>query len=107
MKTSAMLLVSLAVSTAVIAAPARLGVSGRLTRDLKPVAGATSTPESTDPVQTVQQSADPVLIAQPADGTETHHLGQDAVHRWNRIAIDAAGLDHTPGYRQQLGPGRS
>ncbi len=39
----------------------------------------------------------------------------DAVRRWNRIAVDASGLDHTPVtagvtdhvYGQQLGPGRS
>ena len=38
----------------------------------------------------------------------------DVVHRWNRIAIDATGLDHTPpapgenrAFGEQLGPGRS
>src|SRR5437588_9748291 len=38
----------------------------------------------------------------------------DVVHRWNRIAIDATGLDHTPPasgedrkFGEQLGPGRS
>jgi len=39
----------------------------------------------------------------------------DAVRRWNRVAIDASGLDHTPvapgatdhAYGEQLGPGRS
>jgi hypothetical protein len=38
----------------------------------------------------------------------------DAVHRWNQIAIDASGLDHTPValgetrvFGEQLGPGRS
>jgi len=38
----------------------------------------------------------------------------DVVHRWNRIAIDATGLDHTPpapgenrDFGEQLGPGRS
>lgn len=38
----------------------------------------------------------------------------DAIHRWNQIAIDATGLDHTPVasgenriFGEQLGPGRS
>src|SRR5262245_9427613 len=39
----------------------------------------------------------------------------DAVRRWNRIAVDASGLDHTPVaegvtdhvYGEQLGPGRA
>jgi hypothetical protein len=30
----------------------------------------------------------------------------DTVRRWNRIAIDASGLDHA-GAREQLGPGRA
>ncbi len=42
-------------------------------------------------------------------------LGQsDIIHRWNQIAIDASGLDHTPVppgdpriFGEQLGPGRS
>jgi hypothetical protein len=40
--------------------------------------------------------------------------GQDALLRWNRIAIDASGLDHTPVaagenrvFGEQLGPGRA
>jgi hypothetical protein len=38
----------------------------------------------------------------------------DAIHRWNQIAVDASGLDHTPvahgemrTFGEQLGPGRS
>ena len=34
----------------------------------------------------------------------------DSIHRWNQIAIDASGLDHTPGtpaFGYQLGPGRA
>jgi hypothetical protein len=38
----------------------------------------------------------------------------DSIHRWNRVAIDATGLDHTPpapgenrAFGEQLGPGRS
>src|SRR5262245_4355157 len=41
-------------------------------------------------------------------------LKSDAIHRWNRIAIDSSGLDHTPVrpgeirvFGEQLGPGRS
>jgi hypothetical protein len=41
-------------------------------------------------------------------------LSADALHRWNRIAVDASGLDHTPVapgedrvFGEQLGPGRS
>jgi len=40
--------------------------------------------------------------------------GLDAVRRWNQIAIDASGLDHTPPapgenrvFKEQLGPGRA
>src|SRR5256714_3303939 len=40
--------------------------------------------------------------------------GLDSVHRWNQIAINASGLDHTPVapgenrvFGEQLGPGRS
>ncbi len=41
-------------------------------------------------------------------------IGSDSIHRWNQIAIDASGLDHTPVapgenrvFAEQLGPGRS
>jgi len=50
-------------------------------------------------------------------GRESPRLGSDAkdqILRWNQIAIDASGLDHTPPapgenreYAQQLGPGRA
>jgi hypothetical protein len=40
--------------------------------------------------------------------------GRDAVRRWNQIAIDASGLDHTPVapgedrvFGEQVGPGRA
>ena len=43
-----------------------------------------------------------------------NHTGADPIHRWNRIAIDASGLDHTPVppgdprvFGEQLGPGRA
>ena len=42
------------------------------------------------------------------------NTGLDTVHRWNRIAVDASGIDHTPVapgedrvFGEQLGPGRS
>jgi PAP2 superfamily len=44
----------------------------------------------------------------------TNHSQGDPIHRWNEIAIDASGLDHTPVapgdprvFGEQLGPGRS
>ena len=50
------------------------------------------------------------LLAAPADAAAR----DDVVRRWNRIAIDASGLDHTPvvppevrSFGEQLGPGRS
>ena len=51
------------------------------------------------------------LDASPRHGPRQ---GLDAVRRWNQIAIDASGLDHTPpapgenrAFREQLGPGRA
>ena len=51
---------------------------------------------------------------QPAPPLPEHHLRGDSIHRWNEIAIDASGLDHTPVppgdprvFGEQLGPGRS
>ncbi|HKQ62567.1 MAG TPA: vanadium-dependent haloperoxidase [Candidatus Polarisedimenticolaceae bacterium] len=35
------------------------------------------------------------------------HAQSDVVHRWNRIAIDATGLDHAPGHFEHPGPGRA
>jgi hypothetical protein len=52
--------------------------------------------------------------AQPAPPLPLPHVAGDAIHRWNQIAIDATGLDHTPVppgdprvFGEQLGPGRS
>jgi hypothetical protein len=49
-----------------------------------------------------------------APANKISKLPADAVHRWNQIAIDASGLDHTPVasgehrvFGEQLGPGRS
>lgn len=46
-----------------------------------------------------------VVAPQPPANTQN----PDPVHRWNEIAINATGLDHTNAvlYGQQLGPGRS
>jgi PAP2 superfamily len=52
---------------------------------------------------------------QPAAPTfPLRDLGSDPIHRWNEIAINASGLDHTPVppgdpriFGEQLGPGRS
>src|SRR3954447_8453107 len=46
-------------------------------------------------------AASPALVAAPS------RRDSDTLHRWTEIAIDASGLDPAPGYRQQLGPGRS
>jgi len=51
---------------------------------------------------------------QPAPLLPQHHTQGDPIHRWNEIAIDASGLDHTPVppgdprvFGEQLGPGRA
>jgi hypothetical protein len=50
-------------------------------------------------------------LAERASGPRA---GLDALHRWNQIAIDASGLDHTPvgpgetrTFGEQLGPARA
>src|SRR5438552_17820678 len=55
--------------------------------------------------------AAPQLSASPRRGPRN---GLDSVRRWNQIAIDASGLDHTPpapgenrAFKEQLGPGRA
>src|SRR5437899_5602320 len=55
--------------------------------------------------------AAPHLDASPRHGPRQ---GVDSVRRWNQIAIDASGLDHTPpapgenrAFYEQLGPGRA
>jgi hypothetical protein len=51
---------------------------------------------------------------QPAPPLPVRHTRPDSIHRWNQIAIDASGLDHTPVvppeirvFGEQIGPGRS
>ena len=66
----------------------------------------------------VRQSLGPLFNPAPDSGAAarkpTRPRSLDAVRRWNEIAVDASGLDHTPvaaGERrvfgEQLGPGRS
>jgi hypothetical protein len=50
----------------------------------------------------------------PAPTSKPSKVASDVVHRWNQIAIDATGLDHTPVapgenrvFGEQLGPGRA
>jgi hypothetical protein len=50
----------------------------------------------------------------PAPTSKPSRVASDVVHRWNQIAIDATGLDHTPVapgenrvFGEQLGPGRA
>ena len=52
--------------------------------------------------------------AQQVATPQTPANAVDSIHRWNQIAIDASGLDHTPvapgelrTFGEQLGPGRS
>src|SRR5207248_6227813 len=50
----------------------------------------------------------------PAPNNKSSKIASDVVHRWNQIAINATGLDHTPVapgenrvFGEQLGPGRA
>lgn len=52
--------------------------------------------------------------AKSAPVPQTPSNALDSIHRWNQIAVDASGLDHTPlapgeirTFGEQLGPGRS
>src|SRR5712671_3960841 len=57
----------------------------------------------------------PEFHRQPAASSNKNpNVASDVLHRWNRIAIDATGIDHTPVapgedrvFGEQLGPGRS
>src|SRR5688572_27692343 len=64
------------------------------------------------PLGPAYQSASKPAKTQPAATGKRHELG--SVRRWNQIAIDASGLDHTPvapgelrRFGEQLGPGRA
>jgi hypothetical protein len=67
------------------------------------------------PAGSFRQTYGPLFHPQPPDfANNTKHLAREPVHRWNQIAIDATGLDHTPVapgehriFGEQLGPGRA
>ena len=68
-------------------------------------------------LRTPEETFGPTLVgvgSTQTTATSTSPAHRDVVHRWNRIAIDASGLDHTPVapgenrvFGEQLGPGRS
>lgn len=69
-------------------------------------------------LRTPEQVFGPTLVPDATARTATDGLSSaprlDVVRRWNRIAIDASGLDHTPVaigenrvFGEQVGPGRS
>ncbi|PYI40840.1 MAG: chloroperoxidase, partial [Verrucomicrobia bacterium] len=67
------------------------------------------------PAGTFRDFYGPEFHRQPtASSNKNPNVTSDVLHRWNRIAIDATGLDHTPVapgenrvFGEQLGPGRS
>ena len=67
------------------------------------------------PAGTFRQTYGPFFHAQPPDNANhPKKFANEPVHRWNKIAVDATGLDHTPvahgehrTFGEQLGPGRS
>jgi PAP2 superfamily len=67
------------------------------------------------PAGNFRQAYGPFFHAQPPDNANNaKKLANEPVHRWNKIAIDATGLDHTPvatgehrTFGEQLGPGRA
>src|SRR5882757_7384844 len=67
------------------------------------------------PAGTFRDFFGPEFHRQPtASSNKNPNVTSDVLHRWNRIAIDATGLDHTPVapgenrvFGEQLGPGRS
>ena len=67
------------------------------------------------PAGNFRQTYGPFFQAQPPGNTNNaKKFANEPVHRWNKIAIDATGLDHTPvapgehrTFGEQLGPGRA
>ena len=67
------------------------------------------------PAGNFRQAYGPFFHPQPPDNAgQTRKFATEPVHRWNRIAIDASGLDHTPvapgehrTFGEQIGPGRA
>jgi PAP2 superfamily len=74
-----------------------------------------STAFARGPAGTFRDFYGPKFHRQPAASSNRNpNVASDVLHRWNRIAIDATGLDHTPVapgenrvFGEQLGPGRS
>src|SRR6266480_2720487 len=74
-----------------------------------------STAFARGPAGTFRDFYGPEFRRQPAaSANKNPNVAGDVLHRWNRIAIDATGLDHTPVapgenrvFGEQLGPGRS
>jgi len=67
------------------------------------------------PAGNFRQAYGPFFHPQPPNtANNTQRFANEPVHRWNKIAIDATGLDHTPvapgehrTFGEQLGPGRA
>ena len=67
------------------------------------------------PAGNFRQAYGPFFHPQPPDNANnTLRFANEPVHRWNKIAVDATGLDHTPvapgehrTFGEQLGPGRA
>ena len=67
------------------------------------------------PTGNFRQTYGPFFHPQPAvNANDARKFANEPVHRWNKIAIDATGLDHTPvapgehrTFGEQLGPGRA
>ena len=74
-----------------------------------------STAFARGPAGTFRDVYGPEFHRQPsASSNKNPNVASDVLHRWNRIAIDATGLDHTPVapgenrvFGEQLGPGRA
>src|SRR5689334_16931268 len=66
------------------------------------------------PAGNFRQAYGPFFHAQTPNNANAKKFENEPVHRWNEIAIDATGLDHTPvapgehrTFGEQLGPGRA
>ena len=67
------------------------------------------------PAGNFRQAYGPLFHPQPPpNGNNQQKFANEPVHRWNQIAVDATGLDHTPvapgehrTFGEQLGPGRA
>src|SRR6476660_7872400 len=76
---------------------------------------SSSTAVARGPAGTFRDFYGPEFHRQPGTSSNKNpNLASDVLHRWNRIAIDATGLDHTPVapgenrvFGEQLGPGRA